>query len=424
MEFLVNGTFLRTSLGEYLTSNGISAETTLNVEYVRAIIPPLYLSSFEHDAWVSSVDVLSATSNAGKWAGGTGIPLPGHERIVSGSFDGLVRVWNMSSEVLATSKGNNESAVKAAAFLSPSQIVSAGDNGVVKIWSYKEDDGTLSASIDAKLELHGHKRSVDAITAHQPSNRILSASADSFVGLWSTKKSDAPHVPVSQQSTTTPNSKRRKLANADTAPQRGPLSLMKGHTDCVSAAIFAPNDATIAYSTSWDHTLRTWDLITSAVVDTRTTSASLLSLTALPTLNLLAAGSSDKYIALIDPRASATTIAAMTLRGHSNSVVALSPDPDSSYGLVSGSHDGTCRVWDIRSASSEKEGRVGKSIYTISRESAKDEKGRAGGEGVKVFDLVWDATVGIVSASEDKRVQINQGKGMMNIDTRSAENIE
>jgi len=348
---------------------------------------------------VSSVDVLSATSNAGKWAGDAGIPLPGHERIVSGSFDGLLRVWNMSSEVLATSKGNSQPPVKSAAFVSPTQIVSSGDDGSVTLWSYKEDDGALSASIDAKLELFGHKRSVDSVTVHQPSNRILSASADSSVGLWSTRKSDAPHVPVSQQSTTTPSSKRRRLGNASTAPQRGPLSLMKGHTDCVSVAIFAPNDPTVAYSTSWDHTLRTWDLITSAVVDTR---------------------SSEKYIALIDPRASATTVAAMTLRGHSNSVVALSPDPDSSYGLVSGSHDGTCRVWDIRSASSEKEGRVGTSIYTISRESTKDKKGRAGGEGLKVFDVVWDATVGIVSASEDKRVQINQGKGMMNIDTQGA----
>lgn len=369
---------------------------------------------------MSSVDVLSATSKAGKWAGDAGIPLPGHERIVSGSFDGLLRVWNMSSEVLATSKGNSQPPVKSAAFVSPTQIVSSRDDGIVTLWSYKEDDGALSASIDAKLELFGHKRSVDSVTVHQPSNRILSASADSSVGLWSTRKSDAPHVPVSQQSTTTPSSKRRRVGNASTAPQRGPLSLMKGHTDCVSAAIFAPNDPTVAYSTSWDHTLRTWDLITSAVVDTRTTSASLFSLTAFPTLNLLAAGSSDKYIALIDPRASATTVAAMTLRGHSNSVVALSPDPDSSYGLVSGSHDGTCRVWDIRSASSEKEGRVGTSIYTISRESTKDKKGRAGGEGVKVFDVVWDATVGIVSASEDKRVQINQGKGMMNIDTQGA----
>jgi len=64
LEFLVNGQFLRTSLDEYLTQNGISAETTLNVEYVKALIPPLHVASYEHDDWVSAVDVLSNSARA------------------------------------------------------------------------------------------------------------------------------------------------------------------------------------------------------------------------------------------------------------------------------------------------------------------------------------------------------------------------
>ncbi|KAL8826361.1 MAG: hypothetical protein Q9191_003844, partial [Dirinaria sp. TL-2023a] len=413
LEFLVNGTFLRTSLDEYLISNGISAETALTVEYVRAIVPPLYLASFEHDAWVSSVDVLSSTSTAAKRRENAAISLSGSERIVSGSFDGLLRVWNLSSEVLATSAGSNNPPVRTAKFLSPSQIASAGDDCTVRIWNYAEEVNSRVGSLVSKLELLGHERYVNDVAVHQSSNRILSGSADCSVGLWSMKKSDAPAAPTSRPPSTASSNKRRKLSNANQVPQRGPLSMMKGHADCVSATMFAPSDPTVAYSTSWDHTLKTWDLPTASVVDTRTTSASLFSLASLSALNLVATGSSDKFIALIDPRASATTVTAMTLRGHTNSVVSLAPDPASSYALVSGSHDGTCRVWDVRSASSEREGRVGKSIYTITRESAKGEKrARAGGEGSKVFDVVWDADVGIVSASEDKRVQINQGKGV------------
>lgn len=424
LEFLINGTFLRTSLEEYLTANGISAENTLTVEYVRAIIPPLYLASFEHNAWVGSVDVLSSTSDSGRRAQNAGLA-PGHERILSGSFDGMLRVWNMSSEVLATSTGTTGPAIRSAKFLSPSQIVSSGDDCTVKLWKYSEDQDAYSASLAPKLNLLGHRKSVDYVAVHQPSNRILSASADGSIGLWSTKKSEGPSVPVSQLTSTSASSKRRKVSNLDSIPQRGPLSIMKSHSDCVSSAIFAPSDPTVAYSSSWDHTIKSWDLPTSTVVDTRTTSASVFSLTTLPTLNLLAAGSSDKYIALIDPRASAVTVTAMTLRGHTNSVASLAPDPNSSYGLVSGSHDGTCRVWDIRSASSEKEGRVGRSIYTISRESVKAEgRSRVGGEGVKVFDVKWDSKLGIVSASEDKRVQINQGKGMLNDDTPKAQVLQ
>ena len=417
-EFLINGTFLRTSLDEYLTANGISAETTLAVEYVRAIIPPLYLASFEHDDWVSAVDVLSETSPAAIWTGSAAARNPGQERLLSGSYDGLLRVWNMSSEVLATSpsagSGGHTSSIKAARYISPSQVASAGLDRTIRLWKYSEDPEGFTASITPQVELYGHKASIDALSVHQPSSRILSASADHSVGLWSTRKSDAPAAPSSLlPSATSRNSKRRKVGPSTSTPQRGPLSLLKSHTGPVSDTIFAPNDHTVAYSTSWDHSLKTWDIPTSTCVDTRSTSHPLLSLTALPSLSLLAAGTSARHITLIDPRASATTISAMTLRGHNNAVVSLAADPESNYGLVSGSHDGTCRVWDVRSSRSEREGRVGESLYVVERESLKGEGRKVGGEGVKVFEVVWDKGVGIVSGGEDKRVQVNRGKGIV-----------
>ena len=416
-EFLINGTFLRTSLDEYLTANGISAETTLAVEYVRAIIPPLYLASFWQDDWVSSVDVLSDSSPAGKWAGSAGAVR--QERMVSGSYDGTLRSWTMSSEGLSTSPqaasgGHTSSSIKAVKYISPSHIASAGLDRTIRLWKYSEDSEGFPASISPQIELYGHKASIDSLAVHQPSSRILSASADHFLGLWSTKKSDAPAAPSSLlPSATSQNSKRRKTGPSTSTPQRGPLSLLKSHTGPVSDTVFAPNDHTVAYSTSWDHTLRTWDLPTSTCVDTRSTAHSLLSLTALPSLSLLAAGTSARHITLIDPRASATTVSAMTLRGHTNAVVSLAADPDSSYGLVSGSHDGTCRVWDVRSSRSEKEGRVGESLYVIERESLKGERKKVAGEGVKVFSVVWDKSVGIVSGGEDKRIQVNRGKGIV-----------
>ncbi|PLB34409.1 WD repeat WDR12/YTM1 family ribosome biogenesis protein [Aspergillus candidus] len=419
-EFLVNGAFLRTSIDEYLTANGISAETTLEIEYVRALIPPLHIASFEHDDWVSSVDVLSATSPAASKASAT--VSPGQERILSGSYDGLLRVWNMSSQVVATSPapadGGHTASIKAAKFISPNAIASTGLDRTVRVWKYAEHADGFSGTITPQLELYGHKSAVNSLAVHAPSNRMLTGSADHSVGFWSTKKGDAPAAPENLlPSAASRSAKRRKVNSSVSAPQRGPLSLMSAHTAPVSAAIFDATDATVGYSTSWDHSLRTWDLVTGSLVDTRSTAHALLSLEHLPEHHLLAAGTSARHITLIDPRASATTIAAMTLRGHTNAVVSLARDPQSAYGLISGSHDGTCRIWDIRATKTDKDGVVGESVYSIGRKSQEEagrgDAKRVGGEGVKVFGVCWDAAVGIVSAGEDKRIQINRGEGVL-----------
>ncbi|KAL2867962.1 WD repeat WDR12/YTM1 family ribosome biogenesis protein [Aspergillus lucknowensis] len=414
-EFLINGAFLRTSIDEYLTANGISSETTLEIEYVRALIPPLHIASFEHDDWVSAVDVLSASSLA---SADSSSRSQHQERILSGSYDGLLRVWNMSSQVIAMSPsptdGGHTSSIKAAKFVSPNSIVSAGLDRTVRLWKYSESRDGFSGKIAPQLELYGHKSGINSLAIHAPSNRILSSSADHSVGFWSTKKSDAPAAPETLlPSAGSRMSKRRKLNTPVSVSQRGPLALLSSHTAPVSAAIFDANDSTVGYSASWDHSLRTWDLVTANLVDTRITSHSLLSLEHLPDHHLLATGTSARHITLIDPRASATTISAMTLRGHTNAVVTLARDPNSTYGLVSGSHDGTCRIWDLRATKTDKGAAVGDSVYSISRrsleEDSKTNSKRVGGEGVKVFSVCWDREVGLLSAGEDKRIQVNRG---------------
>ncbi|KAE8442628.1 ribosome bioproteinsis protein ytm1 [Mollisiaceae sp. DMI_Dod_QoI] len=416
-DFLINGTFLRTTLEEYLSANGVSSETTLNLQYVRSLIPPLFEASFEHDDWVSCVDVLSNGSVAGTWDSKV---TAGQERILSGSYDGLLRVWNKSGQTIATSPsssaGGHTSSIKSAKFISPTQIASSGLDHTIRIWNYNEAEDHFSGELKPVLELYGHKGGgVESIDVHGPSNRILSASSDRSIGLWTTLKDSAPAAnPALLRSST----KRRKLTTSTSTPQRGPLSMITSHTAPVTAAIFNPLDSTVAYSASQDHTVRTFDLTTSKLVDTRTTSHPLLSLTALPGISsqLLAAGTSARHITLLDPRVSAQSTQVMTLRGHKNMIPSLCQDPESNYGLVSGSYDGTCRVWDLRSSRSgtkdEGNGLVGEAVYVIERQSQKSGKRPVGGEGIKVFGVAWDKEVGIVSGSEDRMVQINRGRGV------------
>ncbi|KAL8695505.1 MAG: hypothetical protein Q9218_000083 [Villophora microphyllina] len=393
--FLINGVLLQTSLHEYLTQKGISFESTIELEYSKATMKPVHVGSFVHDDWVSSVDVLSNT---------------GRERILSGSYDGLLRVWSMSSQITAASPGASDgghtASIKAARFISPTQIASSGFDRTIRIWNYSENDDLSPAALIPQIELYGHKAMVLALAVHQPSSRILSASADQSVGLWSTNEADAPAAPESCLSLR--DIKRRETSSNPT-PQRGPLALLKSHTEPVSSVLFAPHDSTVAYSASWDHGLKTWDLTTATAVDTRVISHSIFSLVALPSLNLVAAGTSGRDVTLIDPRASATNIVAMTLKGHTNDVVSLATDPDNTNCLASGSHDGFCRIWDIRSVKAEKKGSKGQCMHTIGRQS-NGGKAREAGHGIKVFGVVWDSNVGLVSAGEDKVVQINRTK--------------
>lgn len=424
-----------------------------------------------HDDWVSSVDVLSQSSAIGRNQESKGVGHVGHERILSGSYDGFIRVWNMSSEVIATSppvssggreRGSNsyQMPVKAVKFLSPSKLVASGLDRTIRIWNLKDDSENLATgtnvSITPALELYGHGASVDCLAVNVANGRILSASTDHKLGIWTSNKADAPTAPpeLLPAASSTSTEKRRKLNDssksltaaplpaAATTPipisrQRGPLSMLKGHSGPASAIIFHPSDQTAAYSTSWDHSLRIWDLTTASQVDTRTTANPLLSLASLSSLSLLAAGSSARHISLIDPRASATKVSVLTLRGHRNAVVSLAANPENEYGLVSGSHDGTCRIWDVRSvkpgsvmdasssvtaagdniANGGGQGQVGESIFVFGRSGAGTGSGSSIGggsaaEASKVLGVAWDRDVGIVSCGEDKTVQINQGSGL------------
>jgi len=133
-------------------------------------------------------------------------------------------------------------------------------------------------------------------------------------------------------------------------------------------------------------------------------------------LGLLAVGHVGRGIALVDPRAQGGQRSSQAnLVGHKGSITGVSAAPEGNdYGLVSSSLDGTCRVWDVRSTrsalegglSSEDGGKVGEASYVVRRAAVgSDETTVKNG---KVFGVVWDQELGIVSGGEDGKVQIDR----------------
>ncbi|KAL9060313.1 MAG: hypothetical protein Q9162_000717 [Coniocarpon cinnabarinum] len=418
LEFFVKASPLRISLDEWLAAHGTSTEEILDVEYARAQLPPRFQSSFQHDDWIGAIDVLSSTSALSQTA------QPGHERILSGSYDGSVLMWNMSGQCIATSEGaeapdehgnrrladGRQPMLITAKFLSPSQVVASGWRSYLRIWDFEE---TADASTGGggkftpSLDLHGHRMAVNDLAVHD--SRILSASTDSTAMLWRADAEDAPEADTAVMPSSSSN-KRRKLNHAKTQA-RGPLNTLAGHTAKVTGVVFHSNDASVAYTAAQDSTVRTWDLETAQAVQSKTPGGPHTPhrcIHNMKELGLVATGTDDRRIILMDPREDAVRQSVGTLMGHHNAVVALDSDPESQYGIASASHDGCVRIWDIRVASdpvSEKRG----STYKIPRTGSGNKCDRIpGGEGVRLHAMRWDRNVGIVSGGVDKRVQIDK----------------
>uniref|UniRef100_A0A0L0NR85 Ribosome biogenesis protein YTM1 n=1 Tax=Candidozyma auris TaxID=498019 RepID=A0A0L0NR85_CANAR len=404
-DFLIDGQLLRTSLKEYLVKNGLSSEAFLRVEYTRAVLPPSFLASFNNEDWVSSVDTINNDSVAMLSIANSHINGP---QILSGSYDGIVRTYNMSGQVYKQYVGHL-APVRAVKWIYAHRVVSAGNDRQLRLWKTAADPSVDEIAEDEPESaktlaiLDAHKAPVVSLDVNQKSHRILSAGQDNIVGVWSTNPKDMNTVEPYANSTSLASSaskKRRKMALKDVnVKHRAPLSLLEGHSQPVEGVIFDSTDLTVAYSVSQDHTVKTWDLVTSKCVDTRSTGFSLLSIAQLPQVNLLATGSSARHINLHDPRAlsGATELQTTKLLGHTNFVVSLAVCPNNPQMFASGSHDGTVRVWDVRSD---------QPLYTIKRES-----GAPQGQN-KVFGVAWDKDIGIVSGGEDKKLQINKGNNI------------
>lgn len=383
-EFLIDGTILKTDIQDYLVKNGLSTEAFLTLEYTRAVLPPKFLSSFNNDDWISSIDSLGSMEMDNI------VTAP---KILTGSYDGIVRIYNSSGKVETQLSGHSQP-VKAVKFISPTRFVTAGMDRSIRLWRagvISEEDidkDTQDGHTFALLDYH--KSTVSSLDLNVKTNRIISGSYDNSVAFWSTnpKEMNTSDPIDASERLSSSSRKRLKLAIKDSSIRRkAPLAILESHRAPVEGVLFDQNDSTVAYSISQDHSIKTWDLVTARCVDTKQTNYSLLSIVALKNMNLLATGSSARHINLHDPRASKVTNS--QLIGHTNFVVSLATT-DNEYMLLSGSHDGTAKVWDIR---------ANKAMYTITRQSEQEKS--------KVFAVNWEKEIGIMSAGSDKKLQIN-----------------
>ncbi|RIA97072.1 ribosome biogenesis protein WDR12 [Glomus cerebriforme] len=379
-DFMIDNLFLRTSLLEFLENSGLSTENIITIEYVESMLPPTPLSSFQHDDWVSSVKSFN------------------QKYFLTGSYDNHIRIWNTSGECLQTFIGHN-APIKSVSWVSIKDddefsFLSASQDKTIRAWrSSLEHNKYISL-----YECIGHKGSIESIAVSPSCSEFASGSWDSSIMLWTMEipenSDDDEHIKVQA------SSKRRKVNKKENILTKYPITTMNGHIGSVSSVIFDDKDSNKLYSGGWDHSIRIWDVESRTNVDVKNCDKVVYGISYSGKSGLIASGHSDQVIRLWDPRAEDIAVVKLTLSSHKNWVTSVSWSTKNSFMLVSGSYDGTIKIWDIRSKTP---------LYTFFKQNNDKEKENSIPK--KVFCVDWDNDI-ILSGGEDNQLHIYGSKNI------------
>ncbi|KAJ3281954.1 WD repeat-containing protein 12 [Blyttiomyces sp. JEL0837] len=373
-DFIIDGKFLRTSLGEYLEKYNLSTENVLDVEYVESTMPPEPKATLDHDDWVAAVAGPGKTS-----------------MIATGGYNGQVNLWNMSLGPVATLT-LHDGPVKSVAWLSRSEdsptstLLSGGNDEVVYAWEVQEN-----GKHRALYECRGHAGSIDSISVNMDKTLFATASWDATIKIWNAALEEDEDETQDHQALQ--SGKRKRLTDRP-VPKKRPTASLEAHVGAVTCVNFGKDEksAGLVFSGGYDHSVRVWDVESSNNTYTMGCEKVVLDLDYSPHSGLIASGHSDNVVRLWDPRDQKGLVVKMKLSSHKGWVSSVSWSPASQYSLASASYDSKIKVWDIRSSTP---------LHTI--------KGTEE-EGKKILDLEWDGDM-LFSGGEEGKVRVFQMSG-------------
>ena len=274
---------------------------------------------------------------------------PDGSRILSGSDDQTLRLWDAASgQCLLELKGHSGSVNACAWSPDGSRILSGSNDNTLRLWD--------AASGQCLLELRGHSKGINACAWSPDGSRILSGSNDNTLRLWDAASGQClPELKGHSNGVSacawSPDGSRilsgsydQTLRLWDAASGQCLLEL-EGHPDWVSACAWSPDGSRIL-SGSWDKTLRLWDAASGqCLLELKGHSDWVRACAWSPDGSRILSGSYDQTLRLWD---AASGQCLLELKGHSNSVNACAWSPDGSR-ILSGSNDNTLRLWDAAS---------------------------------------------------------------------------
>ncbi|MGE0009552.1 MAG: hypothetical protein AB7F19_03340 [Candidatus Babeliales bacterium] len=215
-------------------------------------------------------------------------------KIVSGSYDGTVRVWDMAGNQLSVCHGHT-CGVNSVCVTPDNKIVSGAVDDTVRVWDMAGNQLSVC---------HGHTNWVNSVCV-TPDNKIVSGAVDDTVRVW------------------------------DMAGNQ--LSVCNGHTNQVTSVCVTPDNKIV--SGSIDRTVRVWDMAGNqlSVCNGHTNSVYSVCVTS---DNKIVSGANHGGVRVWDMAGNQLSVC----NGHTDYVSSVCVTPDNK--IVLGSI-GTVRIWDM-----------------------------------------------------------------------------
>ncbi|KAL9188779.1 hypothetical protein ACHAXT_007157 [Thalassiosira profunda] len=356
-DFLLNDKLLRLPLESAARKEGLSMEHALELTYFPARLPPKKEGAGETlPDWVTAIEYSSSR---------------GHAKLFTGGADGIIRSFEPKD-------GRLQPKSTVAAHSGPIKCLAStpfGEHTLVATGSMDQTLITHTCDKKGKLELHtvysgGHTNSVGSVALANNGHKTIMASGDwdGGLALWS-----VPSSLDGEANTTESTAKKRKGVTFDegaTIREVKPLQSVRAHSSNLSGLAFGHNNPNTLLTGSWDHGLKVYDVNRMDCTLALNGSRVVTSLNRCSNSDVVATGGPDHTVRLWDMRTSGNDSGNSGMdktlkQSHKAWVSAVRWSPSDPFVLASASHDGTLKVWDIRSSLP---------LHTVKAVNAKGEK--------------------------------------------------